>query len=1149
MVTGVSGSGKSTLVVDTLARGIQRLRGQAVSRAGAHHRIDGSEGFSRLVVVDQTPVGKTPRACPATYVKIFDPIRKIYAGEEEASRRGFGPGMFSFNVAGGRCEACSGSGFERIEMQFLSDVYVTCEQCEGSRYQPSVLRVLHQGRSIAETLNLTVEEASQVFASKKKVVRGLEVLERVGLGYLRLGQPLTTLSGGESQRLKIAAYLSLERQEGSLFILDEPTTGLHRADVQRLISNLHDLVDQGNTLVVIEHNIDVMVHADRLLDMGPEGGDGGGEILFQGTPEELCATGSGETKKALKPRLEGSVMLSEVQSQYRGMMAPEDVMVLGARVHNLKNVDAVVPRGKLVVVTGPSGSGKSSLAFHVIFAEGQRRFIDCLSPYARQYVQQLGRPDMDDLQGVPPTVSLAQRTSRPGPRSTVGTLTEIYQALRLLYARIGVQHCHKCGVQVSGLEPEQLVQGVFSAMDGVEIRLLAPAIRGRKGFHKDVFKRAAKLGHTEILVDGRLRKVREDDALERFKEHDISYVMGRWKVSASKPKETRRQVLQALELGDGSVVCAPVGKGAELRFSLDRYCTSCDLSFEPLDPRMFSFNSSRGACEACNGSGMVASEDEDTPADLCGSCGGNRLKAVSQAVRVSDVSIGSVAQGTPDEILSFLDGMALSGRDLVIAEPIAREVRERCLFLREVGLGYVTLNRSARSLSGGEVQRVRLAAQLCARLSGVLYVLDEPTIGLHPSENRMLLDALGSLVERGNTVLVVEHDEDTIRRADHVIELGPGGGEEGGEIVGFGTLESLLKNPDSLTGSCLLEGGKGRAVRRDRMVKKAERIQIRGASRNNLKSPKADIPVGCLTVVTGPSGSGKSTLITDVLGVGMRLRIRKKKSPWGEVVGAEHLRFVREIDQTPIGRTPSSTPATFIGIFNAMRQLYAQLPESRSRGYQPGRFSFNVQGGRCSHCKGQGRIRHEMNFLPDVYVECDTCRGGRFNEETLRVTYRGKSIADVLQMNVREALEVFSEVPRIRRPLELLCDVGLDYISLGQPSYTLSGGEAQRIKLVEELSKKSEGNALYLMDEPSTGLHMADVKRLVNVIQRLVDRGDTVVVIEHNMDIISSADWVIDMGPVGGEKGGELLFQGTPKQMLSTNGKSITAPYLREHLS
>ncbi|GMV38358.1 MAG: hypothetical protein AMXMBFR64_00740 [Myxococcales bacterium] len=1146
VVAGVSGSGKSTLVEDVLHRGLLRQRGEPVEAPGAHDAITGADGLTAVVLVDQRPVGTTPRANPATYVKAWSAIRELFAALPESARLGFTGGTFSFNTAGGRCDGCEGTGFERIEMQFLSDVFVTCEQCGGRRFKEEVLSVRLRGRSVADVLDLTVSEAVQFFRTEVAARRPLEVLAQVGLDYLRLGQPLSTLSGGEAQRLKLAGHLGARGSTGALVLLDEPTTGLHVSDVRVLIDNLHRLVDQGNTVVVIEHHLDVIAAADHVIDLGPEGGTSGGGLVVAGPPEVIAAHEGSHTARFLRAHLgRAGLPLGVAEAPTASLLAPDDIEIRGARVHNLKNLSLRIPRDRLVVITGPSGSGKSSLAFDLLFAEGQRRFVDCLSPYARQYVQQLARPDLDELLGVPPTVSIAQRTTQSGRRSTVATITEIWHYLRLLWARLGVQHCHRCGAKASGLGADEVLARVMARHEGKDVRLLAPVVRGRKGFHKDVMERARAQGFQELRIDGRLVAIGDAKPLERFKEHDVEVVVARWTVGAR--PAARDFVAQALELGNGTIAVMEVETKRPRTYSRERWCESCEIGFDPPDPRTFSFNTSEGACPACDGTGEEGSPDDDAPPGLpCAECGGARLKPTARAVRFAGRGIAEVAALTPGGLLELLSDLTLTDREQAIAGPALAEVASRCLFLERVGLTYLTLDRGGHTLSGGEAQRIRLASQLGAQLSGVLYILDEPTIGLHPSDNDLLLDALADLQRRGNGVVIVEHDEATIRRAAHIIDMGPGGGLLGGHVTAQGTLADILASEASVTGRSLRLGA-ARSVRVPRPCPSdGARIGVRGFSHHNLGSVDADFPLGRLTVVTGVSGSGKSSLVRDGLARSVAAALRGEEPP-ARLSGIEAIAALREIDQAPIGKTPRSIPATYVGFYTAIRELFAGLPEARMRGFTAARFSFNTKGGRCEHCAGQGQVKHEMSFLPDVWVTCEVCGGRRFDEETLRVRYRDRTIHDVLAMTVDEAAALFEPVRRVRAPLALLSDVGLGYLHLGQASNALSGGEAQRVKLVEELARRGTGSTLYVMDEPSTGLHLDDLGRLLTVLHRLVDRGDTVVVIEHDLDVIAAADWVIDLGPGGGADGGRVVFQG-PREELVRCGASRTAPYLRAHL-
>jgi excinuclease ABC subunit A len=1138
-ITGVSGSGKSTLVVDTLYRGLKRLRGEPTETPGAHEAIVGHEIFEQIVLVDASAVSSSPRSNSATYLKVWDPIRKIFAREEAALQRGYGPSIFSFNTRGGRCEVCEGSGFERVEMQFLSDVYLTCDACNGSRFKHEVLEVTHRGKNIADILEMTADEAAGFFDDVLPVKRRLVPLQRVGLGYLRLGQALSTLSGGEAQRLKLASGLQKMRKSrsGSLYILDEPTTGLHLKDVEVLCDNLEELTRAGHTVLVIEHHLDVIRNADYIIDLGPEGGNEGGEVIATGNPSQIAKCPDSHTGAWLKQAPKAPTPVPPPEN------VATEIRIKGAREHNLKNVDLTLPRGRMTVITGPSGSGKSSLAFDVLFAEGQRRFIDCLSPYARQYLPQAHRPDLDELSGIPPTIAIEQRSTRTGRRSTVATITEIYHFLRLLFARVGRQHCHVCGQQVQGLSLSQLQLQIQRAHDGHQITLMAPVVKRRKGWHKEVLARATKQGHAFVRVDGDLVDPSSSLELGRYQEHNIDYVtLKDHRVAAKKDDAAFTEALaKALDDGNGTCYVLDSESGEESTYSLELYCTNCSIGFSPPEPRLFSFHGKgSGACRYCEGQGVL----DDEGWVPCGNCCGSRLGPLARSVLIQEKSIDQLTALTPKRLAAWVEQLTLEERDSIVAAPITRELEQRCRFLDDVGLDYLTLDRAGNTLSGGESQRVRLASQLASELSGVLYVLDEPTIGLHPSDNERLLEALNRLRARGNTVVVVEHDRATMEQADLIVDMGPGGGHRGGEVIAQGSFRSICENSDSVTGKWLASPAP--PVRVERAVP-TEFIELNGASLHNLQDLNVRFPAGRFTVVTGVSGSGKTTLVRKVLEPRLKQVIKQAKCL--QISENTQIKRVVEVDQSPIGRTPRSTPTTYVGIMSDIRKLFATLPDAKIRGYTASRFSFNVKGGRCDTCAGQGAINLEMAFLPNTFVPCETCDGHRYNSETLRITYRGHSIADVLEATVDEALELFEAQPRIRKTLALMNDLGLGYLTLGQASNTLSGGEAQRIKLVSELRKRSLGDTLYLLDEPSTGLHMVDLERLLKVLQRFVDRGDTLIVIEHNLDVVAAADWIVDLGPGGGENGGQLVYEGAVSELIS-NKKSpgITASYLRAHV-
>ncbi len=1234
VITGVSGSGKSTLIQDVLVPALLRHFGKPTVGAGAHDALLGTDWLSEAVFVDQSPIGKTARSNPASYVGAFDEIRKLFAAAPLAIERSYSAGMFSFNAGNGRCPTCGGSGFEHVEMQFLSDVYLRCPDCDGKRFRAELLEVKlirsSYQLSVADMLALTVAEAMVVFSGDTAVTARLQPIVDVGLDYVRLGQPVPTLSGGEAQRLKLAGFLadagllngSGPRQpaakRGTLFLFDEPTTGLHFDDIAKLMRSLRKLLEAGHSLIVIEHNLDVIRSADWIIDLGPEGGDAGGELVCSGTPEDVKAHPTSFTGKALRdydqslgigpltaeegrPLQWAAKARRDAERAATRQAAGNHIRIVNAKEHNLKSLNVDIPRGKFTVVTGVSGSGKSTLAFDILFNEGQRRYLESLNAYARSIVQPAGRPEVDAVYGIPPTVAIEQRLSRGGRKSTVATTTEVWHFLRLLWVKLFTQRCVKDGAEVKPQSVESIAAQLLRDHKGQHVGLLAPLVVNRKGLYTDLAKWAKARGHSHLRVDGEFIKVDPWPRLDRFKEHTLELPVGDLLIAPRHEAALRDLLAKALDLGKGVLhLLAPLDGLADAMalgtstahigslkvFSTKRACPQCGTSYPELDPRMFSYNSKHGWCTSCVGTGLTLTREqrkayddslrdddqkgreqsfpseeaevEGISGEPCADCQGTRLNPIARNIRFDDHPITAVAQWAVGETRAWAGGLALAGRDAAIARDVVTEIRSRLEFLEEVGLGYLTLDRASPTLSGGEAQRIRLAAQLGSNLQGVCYVLDEPTIGLHPRDNAVLLKALSRLSEQGNTLVVVEHDEDTIRRADHLIDIGPGAGKRGGHLVAQGVVADLSANPDSVTGRFLAHPLKHPLAPR-RVVNRATlHLGLTGASLHNLHQVDVQVPLQRLVAVTGVSGSGKSTLARDVLLTNVHSIVATKVSKAGRdalaagilppllgctgLTGFEPIDRVLEVDQTPIGKTPRSCPATYIGFWDPIRRLFTETLEAKARGYAAARFSFNTGDGRCAQCEGQGQRTIEMSFLPDVKVPCDACHGQRFNPETLAVSWRGKSIGDVLRMEVDEAVDFFASMPAIAHPLQLLKDVGLGYLTLGQPSPTLSGGEAQRIKLVTELSKVRDDitrrglkapHTLYVLDEPTVGLHMADVERLIRVLHRLVTGGHSVLVIEHDLDVIAEADWVIDLGPEGGNAGGTVVCAGPPELLVA----------------
>ena len=1363
-VTGVSGSGKSSLVNDILWEVLNRDINKGVGKPGLYEKIVGLEHIDKAIDIDQSPIGRTPRSNPATYVKLFDLIRDLYTQLPESKMRGFKPGRFSFNVPGGRCEACEGNGANKLEMDFLADIWVTCPVCQGKRFNKETLDVHFKGKNINDVLDMDIQQALEHFKNHPKLMKSLQTLHDVGMDYIKLGQPSPTLSGGEAQRVKLAKELSKRSTGKTVYILDEPTTGLHFVDIEHLLRVLHGFVEAGNTVIVVEHNLDVIKTADWVIDLGPEGGSGGGRVLVEGTPEDVLACDESYTGQAMRlvPGLEPAttarrkkkgngkalppVTLAHSVSRWQTSVALKDsangadtsIVVRGASQHNLQHLDLKIPRDQMSVFCGPSGSGKSSLAMDTLYAEGQRRYVESLSSYARQFLGQMPKPRVEHIHGLQPSIAIEQKTVGNTPRSTVGTVTEIYDYLRILFARLGSQYCPDCNCPVQSQTVDDVIDRLMQMSDGpngaadrkktdvdtqsIRLLILAPQDVTVGQQYAKLWERLGEQGFRRVRIDGATYTLEDVPEIDRKRKHNVEIVVDRVTVSRTGRSRLAESVELAFDLGKGFIRVAVVDDARDekkwkvLPFSLFRACEQCGRSFEELAPHNFSFNGPLGWCDSCEGIGIqqgtnlgalisdqtrslsqgavsawpdpiksplfrrmlaaMASEC-DIPLNVpfsqmdpahqravlygtgdrwitllpaageaastskgkakaaaasaiapgtlrfqykglypaieqaaslsydfriklyglvgevpCSTCNGSRLREDASAVRLAGKTLKQLCDLPLREALGFLSELKMSPSQKKIAGDLLGEATSRLRFLVDVGLHYLTLARTLPTLSGGETQRIRLAGQIGRALTGVLYVLDEPTIGLHPSDNGRLLSALVKLRDLGNTIVMVEHDREVLQAADRLYDFGPGAGRFGGTITAQGTPREIKKSELSLTGK-FLSGREEIVIPAERRMRRAlteanskhkkrvvpDRVLIKvpgmgtvsvvhaedprpveglqaeydtppgggwlellGARQHNLRNVDLKLPLGTLIAVTGVSGSGKSSLIDDTLArvIARKLhRASTQPGPYDELHGLQYLSKLIVVDQQPLGTTPASNPATYTGVFEHIRELFARMPDAKVRGYSATRFSFNRAGGRCEACEGNGQKLIEMHFLPDVWVECDVCRGERYNAETLAVKYRGKSIADVLAMSIGQALELFDNIPKIRGPLSVLAAIGLDYLTLGQPAPTLSGGEAQRVKLAAELARPQTGKTLYLLDEPTTGLHFDDIRKLLKILNSLVDAGNTVVVIEHNLDVIKTADWIIDLGPHAGSEGGWIVAEGTPEditRLASDNG-------------
>lgn len=1121
-LTGVSGSGKSTIVTEVIQASWDRYKNGYPAEALDENKsvVGAVQGFQKLTsfeVIDQSALAKSPRANIATYTGIWDRFRVLLASTEGAAQRKLSMSHFSFNTKGGRCPVCEGAGRIKEEMQFLSDVYLPCEMCGGKRFGPKVLEVQLSGLNAAELLSLTVDEISAMFPNERSLKNTCEVLSKLGLGHLSIGHSLSDLSGGEAQGLKLVPYIakSSTTAGGALLIFDEPTTGLHTLDIHKLLLVFEELLAIGHSVLCVEHNLSVIENADYIIDIGPEGGAGGGEIVCAGTPQQIADCKNSYTGQFLSKKLHFKKELALLPGK-----SADKLIIRGAREHNLKNIDVTVPLNEFVAITGVSGSGKSTLAKDIIFAEGQRRYLDCLSPYARQFIQELGKPDLDEITGVMPTVYVGQHMTQPSRYSTVGTLSEVYNFLRLMYAKVGVQYCHEHPTErISAQDQDEMAEGL-KEFSGKRVRILSRIINQRKGSHVDLFEKAIADGITEVRVDGVFAPTSSFlEGLTRNKTHTIDLVLSHFNPKNFGPAELKGVVAQALEKGTSFIV----HDGADHTFSIERACNICKRGYFKPDPEDFSFSSGRGRCAECNGLGVT--EDGTT----CQECDGERLGPIGRSVKIKDLTISQLCRSSVLEMNSFISSIKLNSRQSAVVSEVVTEISARLKTLIDIGLRHLGMDQLCSNLSSGELNRLRLAAALGSPLSGVMYVLDEPSAGLHPNDNHLVLEKIGKIAASNNSVLMIEHDEESILAANHVIEVGPGGGRQGGNITYNGPTKRY-KLSDIDCDELTLKS----KSRRD------GEMRVKSSKYNNLKDIDISIPLNSFVTFAGVSGAGKSSLLYGVIGGALADSPRtatKIKTTTADIHLSEPIHNLVIIDHKPIGKNSRSTPVSYLEIWDDIRKVFAGSLEAKAKGYGQNFFSFNTGIGRCQSCLGQGTIDLEMGFLAEARVTCEACRGLRFGEEAQGIRYKGLNISQVLALTFEEARTVFANHRRIHRPIHLACELGLGYLTLGQSSATLSGGEAQRIKLVSELAHEKE-KALYLLDEPTTGLHRSDVSKLVRALRSLVDKGNSVFVIEHDPIVIRASDHVVELGPGPGKFGGEVVFSGTVAKL-----KTQTTPW------
>ncbi len=1248
-VTGVSGSGKSSLITDLLAPALSNHLHNARLPIGLHQSIRGLDQLDKVIAIDQSPIGRTPRSNAATYIKLLDNIRELFAELPESKLRGYTSSHFSFNVREGSCAYCNGIGTVRVDMDFMEDAMIECPQCLGRRFDPEILSVRFKGKNIHEVLSQSVDHSLELFDSIPTIRKKLEVLQKVGLGYLELGQPSTTLSGGEAQRVKLAKELVRPSTTKTIYILDEPTTGLHFEDIRALIAVLQELVDKGSTVLVIEHNMDLVKVADWVIDLGPGAGQEGGRLIGQGPPEKIAKL-STPTGIALKNTMKNKQAFS-AHPETKKQPPVQSIQIKNAQQNNLKGISLSIPRDKITVLTGPSGSGKSSLAFETLYAEGQRRYAETLSGYARQAIGQMPKPKVDEITGLSPAIAIEQKTGSLNPRSTIGTITEIYDWLRILYAHLGTAYCPESGEVIRQISKETIVLRVLDLPKDEKIQVLTPLAPPRKESFEDMIERLNREGFLRLRLNGTIYRIDDEIPYEKHRKNELFLVIDRLTVDPKSKERLYESIDKAANYSGGIVVIAR--EKEDLFFNLSFAVEKTGKSYPPITAQTFSFNAEAGMCPDCQGLGIIygahldenksimrqdiltiverffdgKSSDEalrivekllkksgidpTSPLKLlskeqlmfimngsneeaalttkskltlrwiglhpmlahlarfarpdirrvllpllashtCSSCEGTRLNPLARHVRIDKVTLPHLCAFNIQKAADFIQKLILpENKKELLAETLS-QIKKSLSFLLEIGIHYLSLDRSAPTLSGGELQRIRLARQLGSGLTSCLYVLDEPTIGLHPQNCSLLLTALRKLCDLGNTLVLVEHDPLIVRHADYLFDFGPKAGKAGGQITAHGTIDQILANPQSLTGMYL--SGRIKIPIPTKRRPFSPDIRIENASLHNLKNISVAFPKGAITCLTGVSGSGKSTLMRHLLKPAAEIATQRSKKPepiellGTRFYGLKDFEKVLTIDQSPIGQTVRADVSTYTEIQPLIRDHFSCIPAAKAKGLQPRYFSPNHIRGMCRTCWGLGYRTVDLQFLSSVKVPCESCKGFRLNPISLEIRYKEKHFGQILGMTVTDAIAFFGAIPRIAKRLQTLIDVGLGYLQLGQEIASLSGGEAQRIRLSRELAKRESGSTLYLIDEPTVGLHSEDIAKLLTIFQRLVDKKNTMVIIEHNLDVIANADYIIDLGPEAGDAGGRIVAKGTPEQVARIK-KSHTGRYLANVLN